>query len=84
MYILLSCKHFHCVTGFCKKKINFSNLQFFWQVLKVEHRAFHSSFVIFGHQAWDLEGGWLIIQVPNLINLSYVVELPTVSSNLNH
>ena len=68
---------------FAKKTI-FANLQFFWQVLKVEHRAFHSSFVIFGHQAWDLEGGWLIIQVPNLINLSYVVELPTVSSNLNH
>ena len=52
------CKQFYYITGFCDKKFNFckfatkKNLQ----ILKVEPMR-DVSFVIFGHQTWDLEGG---------------------------
>ena len=46
-------------TGFCQKK-RFSKFANFFQILKVQQKSFplHDvSFVIFGHQTWDKEGG---------------------------
>ena len=39
------------------EKFNFCKFANFLQILNVEHKSFHVSFVIFRHQTWDLEGG---------------------------
>ena len=53
------CKHFYYITGFCDKKFNFCKFANFFADSK--SRAYELSndvsFVIFGHQTWDLEGG---------------------------
>ena len=41
------CKHFYYITGFCKKNSK----------SRVQELSNDVSFVIFGHQTWDLEGG---------------------------
>ena len=52
------CKHFTIKLDFAIKNSIFANLQIFLQILKVEHKSFPDvSFVVFGHQTWDLEGG---------------------------
>ena len=42
-----------------QKKTQFLQICNFLQILKVEHKSFFNdvSFVIFGHQQWDLGGG---------------------------
>jgi len=53
------CKHFYYITGFCDKKFNFANLQIFFADSKSRAQELSNdvSFVIFGHQTWDLGGG---------------------------
>ena len=55
------CKHFSYITEFCKKKSIFANLLISNFFADSKSRAFQLSndvsFVIFGHQTWDLEGG---------------------------
>ena len=68
-FIIFFCKRFPFFNGFCLKILIFANLQIFFKILKVEHNRFammYVSFVIFGHQTWDLEGGGhlLVFQVP--------------------
>jgi len=50
------CKHFYYITGFCDKKSNFANLQIFFADSKIRAKELSNdvSFVIFGHQTWDL------------------------------
>ena len=53
------CKHFYYITGFCDKKFNickFANL-FADSKSRAQKLSNSVSFVIFGHQTWDLEGG---------------------------
>ena len=65
MYILsifgqfLFCKHFYNKTGFCNKKIQFLQICKFFADSKSRAQELSNdvSFVIFGHQTWDLEGG---------------------------
>ena len=47
------------MTGFCDKKLIFANLQIFFADSKSRAQELSNdvSFVIFGHQTWDLEGG---------------------------
>ena len=59
------CKHFYYTTGFCAKKIKiFANLPIF--VADSKNRAQELSndvsFVIFGHQTWDLYPGFQVPQ----------------------
>ena len=53
------CKHFYDITGFCDKKINFCKFARFFADSKsrAQELSNDESFVIFGHQTWDLEGG---------------------------
>ena len=54
------CKHFYYIIGFCVKKINFCKLANFFADSKIRAQELSNdfqSFVIFGHQTWDLEGG---------------------------
>ena len=53
------CKHFYYITGFCDKKFNFCKFTIFFADSKSRAQELSNdvSFVIFGHQAWDLEGG---------------------------
>ncbi len=54
------CKHFYCITGFCDKKFNFCKFASFVADSKIRAQELSNdfqSFVIFGHQTWDLEGG---------------------------
>ena len=46
------CKHFYYITGFCK----FANF-FEDSKRRAQELSNDVSFVIFGHQTWDLEGG---------------------------
>ena len=58
------CKHFYYIIGFCDKKFNFckfSNL-FADSKSRAQELSNDVSFVIFGHQKWDLEGGGQIPQ----------------------
>ena len=50
---LFFCKHFYYITGFCEKKFNF----FADSKSRAQELSNGVSFVIFGHQTWDLEGG---------------------------
>ena len=57
---LFFCKHFYYKTGFCKKKkYNFCKFSNFFADSKSKAQEISNdvSFVIFGHQTWDLEGG---------------------------
>ena len=58
------CKHFNYKTGFCNKKFNFCEFAIFLQILTQEFSN-DVSFVIFGHQTWDLEGAYPGFQVPS-------------------
>ena len=53
------CKHFYYKTGFCNKKFNFRKFAIFFADSKSRAQTLSNdvSFVIFGHQTWDLEGG---------------------------
>ena len=53
------CKHFYYITGFCDKKFNFCKFANFFADSKSRAQELSNdvSFVIFGHQTWDLEGG---------------------------
>jgi len=53
------CKHFYYVTEYCDKKINFCKFATFLADYKsrLQELSKDVSFVIFGHQTWDLEGG---------------------------
>ena len=53
------CKHFYYITGFCDKKFHFCKFANFFPDSKSRAQELSNdvSFVIFGHQTWDLEGG---------------------------
>ena len=53
---IIFCKHFYILTGFFN---DFANLQIFFKDFKSRAQKLSNdvSFVIFGHQTWDLEGG---------------------------
>jgi len=53
------CKHFYYITGFCDKKFNFCKFANFFADSKSSAQVLSNdiSFVIFGYQTWDLEGG---------------------------
>ena len=55
---ILSCKHFYYITGFCDKKLNFCKFANFFadSTSRAQELSNDVSFVIFGHQTWDLEG----------------------------
>ena len=57
--IFFFCKHFYYTTGFCDKKFNFRKFANFFADSKSRAQELSNdvSFVIFGHQTWDLEGG---------------------------
>ena len=50
------CKHFYYKTGFCDKKFNFCKFANFFEDSKsiAQELSNDVSFVIFGHQTWDL------------------------------
>ena len=50
------CKHFYYKTGFCDKKFKFAK-NFADSKSRAQELSNDVSFVIFGHKAWDLEGG---------------------------
>jgi len=54
---------FYYITGFCDKKFNFCKFAIFFVDSKSRAQELSNdvSFVIFGHQTWDLEGGGQII-----------------------
>ena len=56
------CKHFSYITNFEKKSV-FANLLISLQIL-TEELSDDASFVIFGHQTWDLEGGVKLTSSP--------------------
>ena len=51
------CKHFYFKTRFCKKKFNFCKFANFFADSKSRAQELSNdvSFVIFGHQTWDLD-----------------------------
>ena len=54
------CKHFYYKTGFCDKKFTFfCKFANFFAASKSRAQELSNdvSFVIFGHQTWELEGG---------------------------
>ena len=52
------CKHFYYITGFCDKKFNFCKANVFADSKsRAQELSNDVSFVIFGHQTWDLERG---------------------------
>jgi len=53
------CKHFYYIIGFWDKKFNFCKFANFVADSKSRAQELYNdvSFVIFGHQTWDLEGG---------------------------
>ena len=53
------CKHIYFITGFCDKKFNFRKFAKFFADSKSRAQELSNdvSFVIIGHQTWDLEGG---------------------------
>ena len=72
MYILLFfgqfffCKHFYYKTGFCKKKFKFCKFAncFADSKSRAQELSNDVSFVIFGPQTWDLEGGGIKMAPP--------------------
>ena len=63
---ILFCKHFYYITGFCDKKFNFCKFANFFADSKsrAQELSYDVSFVIFGHQTWDLERGGQIDRLP--------------------
>ena len=61
------CKHFYYKTGFCKNKFNFCKFANFLTDSKSKAQELSNdvSFVIFGHQTWDLEGGGKLAPPPS-------------------
>ena len=55
------CLIFHFLDKFCDKKFNFCK---FLADFKRAQELSNASFVIFGHQTWDLEGGVKLIPPP--------------------
>ena len=53
------CKQFYFITGFCKKNSVFANSK-----SRAQELSNDVSFVIFGHQIWDLGGGDQIAPPP--------------------
>ena len=53
------CKHFYYISGFCDKKFNFCKFANFFADSKSRAQELSNdvSFVMFGHQPSDLEGG---------------------------
>ena len=66
------CKHFY--SGFCNKKINFCKLAIFFADSKTIAQELSNdvSFVIFGHQTWDL--AYPGFQVPQVNKALEVVQ----------
>jgi len=64
------CKHFYYITGFCDKKFNFCKFANFFADYKSRAQELSNdvSFVIFGHQTWDLEGGGVKLTPPPSIS----------------
>ena len=62
------CKHFYYKTGFCDKKFNFRKFANFFADSKsrVQELSNDVSFVIFGHQTWDLEGWGVKLTPPSI------------------
>ena len=60
------CKDFYYKTGFCDKKFNFCKFANFCVDSKSRSQELSNdvSFVIFGNQTWDLEGGGVQIDPP--------------------
>ena len=52
------CEHFYFITGFCDKKFNFCKF-----ASRAQELSNDVSFVIFGHQTWDLEE-WVKLTPP--------------------
>ena len=52
------CKHFYYITGICDKNFSFCKFAIFFADSKSRAQELSNdvSFVIFGHQTWDLEG----------------------------
>ena len=52
-------QHFYYITEFCDKKFYFCKFEnlFADSKSRAKELSNHVSFVIFGHQTWDLEGG---------------------------
>ena len=67
------CKHFYYITGFCDKKFNFCKFAIFFADSKSRAHELSNdvSFVIFGHQTWDLEEGGGVSSTPAGIGLSH-------------
>ena len=61
---------FYYITGFCDKKFYFCKFASFFAVSKSRAQELSNdvSFVIFGHQTWDLEGGGGQIDLPPSIS----------------
>ena len=64
------CKPFYYKTGFCDKKFNFCKFANFFADSKSRAQELSNdvSFVIFGHQTWDLEGGGVKLNPPRSIS----------------
>jgi len=67
------CKHFYYKTGFCDKKFNFRKFATFFADSKSRAQELSNdvSFVIFGHQTWDLEGGGQIAPPQHILVFKY-------------
>ena len=67
-------KHFYYITGldFAIKNSILANLQFFFADSKSKAQELSNdvSFVIFGHQTWDLEGGGITEEIKLFVFLS--------------
>ena len=72
--IFFFCKHFYYITGFCDKKFNFCKFAIFFADSKSRAQDLSNdvSFVIFGHQTWDLGGG----QIDPPPNISWFSSTP--------
>ena len=66
------CKHFYYITGFCDKKFNFYKFAIFFADSEsiAQELSNDVSFVIFGHETWDLEGGGQIDPPQHILVLS--------------
>ena len=70
------CKHFYYITGFRDKKFNFCKFCNFFadSQSRAQELSNDLSFVIFGHQTWDLEH-ILVFKYPSIdrVNLSIYI-----------
>ena len=62
------CKHFYYITGFCYKTFNLCKFAKFIADSKSKAQELSNdvSFVIIGHQTWDLEGGGVKLTGPSI------------------